>query len=118
MLESRLTRIQVNIKANYVLKGNQGECDIVDISSGGIGISVRQTFVLGDLIHVIFRIPIGSKEEIDFWGIVRNVNSKIIGLKYEEISHDNIDKIDKYLGLLLEQNGKREKENFDTILDK
>lgn len=100
------------------MKGNQGECNIIDISSGGVGISARQTFVPGDLIHVIFRIPSGKKEEIDFWGIVKNVKNNIIGLKYEEISHEDVERIDNYMAILLGQGGKRSNEYFDTILDK
>ena len=116
-MSERLTRIQVYIKGSYELKGNRGECNIVDISEGGIGISVRQTLVLGDLVHVNFRIPIGKEEEVDFWGIVRNVNNNIIGLKYEEITHENIDRIDGYVSLLLTQSGKRAKEDFNTGQD-
>lgn len=41
----RATRIPVNIKAVYYLKSSQGEGRIVDISTGGIGMEVRQIFV-------------------------------------------------------------------------
>jgi hypothetical protein len=117
-LSERLTRIQVYIKGTYELKGNRGDCNIVDISEGGIGLSVRQTLVPGDLVHVNFRIPLGKEEDVDFWGIVRNVNNNIIGLKYEEITHDNIDRIDGYVSLLLNQSGKMSKEDFDAVKDK
>jgi hypothetical protein len=113
-LSERLTRIQVYIKGCYELKGNKGECNIVDISEGGIGIDVRQALVIGDLVHVIFKIPAGKEEEVDFWGIVRNVNNTNIGLKYEEITHDNIGRIDGFVSSLLTQSGKRAKENFES----
>lgn len=108
----RPTRISVNIKTTYTLKGFQGEGHIVDISTGGIGLEVKQIFVLGDLVRLQFRFPNGPGEEVDFWGIVKNVNGSIIGLKYEEISKENVDKIDNYVASLLVQNGRDAKENF------
>ncbi len=106
----RPTRISVNIKASYMLKGFQGDGHIVDISTGGLGLEVKQIFVVGDLVRVIFRIPDAHNEEIDFWGIVRNVTGNVIGLRYEEISKENTEKIDKYVSNLILQSGREFRE--------
>jgi len=108
----RATRISVNIKASYVLKGSQGEGHIIDISTGGLGLEVKQIFVAGDLVRVIFKLPPNFKDEVDFWGIVRNVTGNIVGLKYEEISKENTEKIDRYVSTLILQSGKDSKENI------
>ena len=108
----RATRIPVNIKAVYYLKGSQGEGSIVDISTGGLGMEVRQIFVVGDLLRVIFRIPDAKNEEIDFWGIIRSVSGNSIGINYEEISHENSEKIDRYVSNLLLSNGRTSRESF------
>jgi len=108
----RPTRIAVNIKANYVLKNSQGEGHIVDISTGGIAMEVRQIFVVGDLVRIVFRIPDSASEEVDFWGIVRSVNGNVIGIKYEEISRENMEKIDKYVSSLILETGKAAREPF------
>lgn len=109
---NRATRIPVNIKATYFLKGSQGEGSLVDISTGGVGMEVRQIFVIGDLLRVKFRLPDSKNEEIDFWGIVRSVSGNCIGLNYEEISHENTEKIDRYVSTLLLQNGRNSREAF------
>lgn len=109
----RPTRIGVSIKATYMLKNSQGDGLLVDISTGGVGLEVKQIFVLGDLVRVMFRLPTSPNEEIDFWGIVRNVNGNVIGLKYEEISKGNVDKIDNYVASLLLQNGRDSRENYE-----
>ncbi|MCX7821143.1 MAG: PilZ domain-containing protein [Brevinematales bacterium] len=108
----RATRIPVNIKAIYYLKNSEGEGRIVDISTGGIGMEVRQIFVSGDLVRIVFRIPDQSNVEIDFWGIVRNVTGNLVGINFEEISNENREKIDKYVTNLLLQSGKGAKESF------
>ncbi len=84
----RATRIPVNIKATYYLKDSVGEGRIVDISTGGIGMEVRQLFVVGDLVRIVFRIPDISNGEIDFWGIVRNVTGNLIGINFEEMRRE------------------------------
>ena len=108
----RATRIPVNIKATYFLKNFEGEGRIVDISTGGIGMEVKQIFVVGDLIRIVFRIPDITNPEIEFWGIVRNVNGSLIGINFEEISNENREKIDKYVASLLLQSGKGGKETY------
>ncbi len=107
----RATRISVNIKASYILKGFQGEGHIVNISTGGIGIEVKQIFVIGDLVRVIFKIPGPRNDEVDFWGIVMNITGNVVGLKYEEISKENTEKIDKYVSTLILESGKESREN-------
>ncbi|MEJ5284265.1 MAG: PilZ domain-containing protein [Brevinematia bacterium] len=108
----RATRIPVNIKAVYYLKSSQGEGRIVDISTGGIGMEVRQIFVPGDLVRIVFRIPDQTNAEIDFWGIVRNVTGNLVGINFEEISNENREKIDKYVANLLLQSGRGAKESY------
>ena len=109
----RPTRISVNIKASYYLKNCGGEGNIVDISTGGIAIEVRQIFVVGDLVRIIFRLPDATNEEIDFWGIVRSVNGSIIGIRYEEISNENIEKLEQFVTTLILQSGRSTREPFD-----
>jgi c-di-GMP-binding flagellar brake protein YcgR len=108
----RPTRISVDIKATYMLKGFQGEGRIIDISTGGIGMEIKQIFVLGDLVRIISRLPTSQNEEIDVWGIVRSVSGNMIGLKFEEISKENIEKIDRYVASLLTQSGKAAREDY------
>ncbi len=108
----RATRIPVSIKAVYYLKSSQGEGRIVDISTGGIGMEVRQIFVPGDLVRIVFRIPDQTNAEIDFWGIVRNVTGNLVGINFEEISNENREKIDKYVANLLLQSGRGAKESY------
>ncbi|MGC8765939.1 MAG: PilZ domain-containing protein [Brevinematia bacterium] len=108
----RATRIPVNIKARYYLKNFEGEGRIVDISTGGIGMEVRQIFVPGDLVRIVFRIPDSTNAEIDFWGIVRNVTGNLIGINFEEISNENRERIDRYVGNLLIQSGKSAREDY------
>ncbi len=108
----RATRIPVNIKAVYYLKNFEGEGRIVDISTGGIGMEVRQIFVPGDLVRIVFRLPDQSNNEIEFWGIVRNVSGSLIGINFEEISNENREKIDRYVANLLLQSGKSGREAY------
>jgi hypothetical protein len=108
----RPTRVGVNIKSTYTLKGFSGEGNITDISTGGVGIEVKQIFVIGDLVRVSCRLPEMQDGDIDFWGIVRNVSGNVVGLKYEEISKDTMDKIDKYVGILILKAGRNNRENF------
>jgi c-di-GMP-binding flagellar brake protein YcgR len=107
----RPTRIPVNLKATYYLKDMQGEGRIIDISTGGIGMEVKQIFVVGDLVRIIFRLP-DQGSEIDFWGIVRNVNGNIVGINFEEISNENRERIDRYVASLLLQSGRPPKESY------
>jgi hypothetical protein len=108
----RPTRIGVNIRSTYTLKGFSGEGNITDISTGGVGIEVKQIFVIGDLVRVSCRLPDLQEGDIDFWGIVRNVNGNVVGLKYEEISKEAMEKIDKYVGTLILKSGRTGRENF------
>jgi len=108
----RQTRVTANIPATYYLRGIQGEGHIIDMSVGGIGMEVKQLFVLDDLIRIKFRLPSGNNEEIDFWGIVKNVNGSILGIKYEEISNDAVESINRYMSNQLLTLGKPAKENF------
>ncbi|MGA2140955.1 MAG: PilZ domain-containing protein [Brevinematales bacterium] len=109
----RPTRITVSFKASYILKNCEGEGTIVDISTGGLAIEVKQIFVVGDLVRLIFRLPDSSNAEIDFWGIVKSVNGSMIGLKYEEISNDNIEKLDHFVSNLILQSGRAAREQFE-----
>lgn len=109
----RQTRIAVNLKANYILKNCEGEGTIVDISAGGLAIEVKQIFVIGDLVRIIFRLPDSSNQEIDIWGIVRSVNGSVIGMKYEEISNDNVEIVDRFVANLILQSGRNAKEPFE-----
>ncbi len=109
----RPTRIGVNIKASYTLKNCEGEGIIVDISTGGLAMEVRQIFVIGDLVHVIFRLPDTNNDEVDFWGIVRTVNGNMLGVKYEEISNENIEKLDRFVTSLILTAGRQAREPFE-----
>jgi hypothetical protein len=109
----RPTRIQVNIKANYTLKGFQGEGHIVDVSTGGLGIEVKQIFVIGDLVRIVFRLPNAPNDEVDFWGVVRSVSGNVVGVRYEEISKENMERVDRYVATLILANGKAARENFE-----
>ena len=108
----RATRIPVNIKASYYLQDSEGEGRIVDISTGGVGMEVRQLFVAGDLVRIVFKIPDTTNAEIDFWGIVRNVTGNLVGINFEEISNENRERIDRYVGNLILQSGKNARETF------
>jgi len=108
----RPTRVNVNIKASYSFKGFEGEGIILDISSGGVGMEVKQIFVPGDLVKISFRVPHPVDENVEFWGIVRNVNSNIVGIQYEEISKETKEKIERYLGFILLRTGKPPKESY------
>ncbi len=109
----RPTRITVNLKANYTLRNCEGEGTIVDISTGGLALEVKQIFVIGDLVRIIFRLPDSSNEAIDFWGIVKSVSGNMIGIKYEEISNDNVEKLDHFVGNLILQTGRNAREDFE-----
>lgn len=109
---SRQTRVTANIPASYYLRGIQGEGHITDMSVGGIGLEVKQLFVLDDLIRIKFKLPTGDNQEIEFWGIVKNVNGSILGVKYEEISNDAVEAINHYMSSQLLRLGKSAKENF------
>jgi len=43
---------------------------------------------------------------------VRSVNGNVIGIKYEEISRENMEKIDKYVSSLILETGKAAREPF------
>jgi c-di-GMP-binding flagellar brake protein YcgR len=109
----RPTRIQVNFKANYTLKNCEGEGHIVDISTGGIAMEVKQIFVVGDLVRIVFRLPDSNNDEIDFWGIVRSINGSMLGIRYEEISNENIEKLEHFVTDLILQAGRNARENFE-----
>jgi|GEM_PF-982609 len=113
LMPFRPTRIQVNIKALYSYKGCEGEGTIIDISTGGLAMEVKQIFVPGDLLRIRFRLEGVSATEIDIWGIVRSVNGTLLGIKFEEISNENREKIDQYVTHLLSQKGLPEKEQYN-----
>ena len=92
----RLTRIQVNLRATYYLKGIEAEGQLVDISSGGVGLEVKQIFVEGDILRIKFQ---AGERLIDFWGIAQNVVGNFVGVKYEEISNDTITDMCKFMGV-------------------
>ncbi len=105
----RLTRISVNIPATYVLKGHEAEGKIVDISSGGIGMEVRQIFLVGDLIQIHFPTDVG---QIDFWGIVRRISGNTIGIQFEEISKEQEENLENFVSSLLHERGLRNQEMY------
>lgn len=105
----RLTRIPVNIPATYSLKGHESEGKIVDISSNGLGMEVRQIFVIGDLIRIQFAT---TTDAVDFWGIVRRISGGTIGIQFEEISKENEEKIEEFVNDLLREKNLRKQENF------
>lgn len=109
----RPTRVQVNIKAIYSYKGCEGEGTIVDVSTGGLAMEVKQIFVPGDLLRIRFRLEGISAQEIDIWGIVKSVNGTLLGIKFEEVSNENLEKIDHYVTTLLTQKGLPEREPYD-----
>ena len=109
----RLTRIDVKIPAIYTLKGHESDGLIINISSGGIAMEVRQIFVLGDIIRIQFKLPNNKVNgEVDFWGIVKNVSHGEIGLKFEELSHDMEVKLEEYVNDMLRSRGLAHRENF------
>ncbi len=101
----RPTRISVTIPTIYSYKGCEGRGNIVNISTGGLAMEVKQTFVEGDLLRIRFRLPEVSSEEIDVWGIVCSVNGPILGIKFDEVSNENRRRIDDYVTLLLGEKG-------------
>ncbi|OHD58504.1 MAG: hypothetical protein A2014_01570 [Spirochaetes bacterium GWF1_49_6] len=105
----RLTRISVSIPAVYSWKGSNAEGIIVDISSGGISMDVRQIFVVGDILRVQFR---AGEKLVDFWGIVRNVTGNNIGVKFEEVSNENLETIEKLVDDLLRARGLSSHEDY------
>jgi len=110
-LSLRLTRVNVNIPAVYTLKGSEADAAVVDISSGGVGLEVKQIFVVGDIVRVKFRLTDGRL--IDFWGIVRNVSNNFVGIKYEEISNEAREALDDYVGRMLLQQGLAAREQYN-----
>lgn len=109
----RLTRIDVQIPAVYTLKGMESEGTIINISSGGVAMEVKQIFVLGDILRIQFKFP-GNKNDssVDFWGIVKNVSHGVIGLKFEELSHDMERKLEEYVNDMLRARGLAHQEKY------
>ncbi len=101
----RPTRVEINIPARYTYKDCEGTGTIVDISTGGIAMEVKQIFVPGDLLRVRFRIEEVSATEIDVWVIVCSVSGTTIGCKFDEISQENREKIDRFVTRLLQARG-------------
>lgn len=109
----RLTRIDVRIPVTYTWKGVQADGTVVNISSGGVGIEVKQIFVVGDIIRVQFKLKTEKmNDDVDFWGIVRNVNNGQIGVKFEELSNENREKLEDYVGELLRERGLSQRESY------
>ena len=109
---TRQTRVTANLPATYYLRGIQGEGHITDMSVGGIGLEVKQLFVLDDLIRIKFKLPTSDPVEVDFWGVVKSVNGSILGVKYEEISNEAVEAINHYMSSQLLKLGKPAKESF------
>lgn len=105
----RPTRISVNIPVTYYLKGNEAEGTIVDISSGGVGLEVRQILVNGDIIRINMQL---YGKNVDFWGIVRNVNGNFVGVKFEEISNENRELLLRFIEELIHFHGAGPTEHF------
>lgn len=106
----RLTRVPVNIPAEYEFKKNKGECVIVDFSEGGIAIEVNQIFIEGDLIHI--RAQPTTKLELDIWCVVRNILGRKVGLEFEEISNRMRQDLENYVYNLLSENDKKRYESY------
>ncbi len=109
----RLTRIDVKIPATYTLKGQQSEGLIINISSGGIAMEVRQIFLIGDILRLQFKLP-GNKvqPEVDFWGIVKNVQHGQIGIQFEELSHEMGQLLEEYVNDMLRSRGLTQRESY------
>ncbi len=107
----RLVRVNVNIPVTYIFKGNESDATIVDISSGGVGIEVKQVFAVDDIIRLKFRL--GNGTLIDFWGIVKNVSNNFIGIKYEEISNETCKALENYVNELRLKQGIAAREQYD-----
>lgn len=109
----RATRVPVNIEAIYEFRGNKGKCTILDISETGMRIEVRQVFVPGDIIKVVFPIIYEGKTfTIEAWCIVRNSSGNEIGVEYDELSHENRRKLITYVEQLLLRYGKSKYEPY------
>jgi len=90
----RDSRLPVNIPVVYFLNNKEGAGTIVNMSVSGIGMEVKQSFIEGDLIRIMFKI---TDVVIEFWGIVKNVEGNRLGVKYEEISTNSMDEINNYI---------------------
>ncbi len=110
MNKLRLSRVPVNIEATYYLRNIKGQCTIVDISEGGVGIETNQLFVVGDLVRLVFNLS--DDLHIDMWGIVRNVNGTKVGIEYEELPYEGRESIKRFVANLLIQLGKNKYEPF------
>lgn len=106
----RMTRVTVNVPAEYSFKKNKGDCVIVDFSEGGIGIEANQIFVEGDLIRV--QASLAKSSTLDCWCVVRNVQGRKIGLQFEEISNEMREHLQDYVISLLDTNKKSRYESF------
>lgn len=109
----RLTRIDVKIPCTYTLKNQQSEGLIINISSGGVAMEVRQIFVIGDILRLQFKLP-GNKiqTEVDFWGIVKNVQHGQVGVQFEELSNEMAQVLEGYVNDMLRSRGLAHRESY------
>lgn len=109
----RASRVPVNIEAVYEFKRMKGRCTILDISETGMKVEVRQIFVPGDIIKIVFPIVYEGKPfTIEAWCIVRNSSGNEIGVEYDELSNENKRRLIAYVENLLLRHGKGKYETY------
>ncbi len=89
-------RIRVNLNGTFVILGmdKENECNIVDIGTGGMGILTKTLLYPGDKVKIHFWL---DDKEFYLQGTVSRVSGKNVGLIFEDISTDDIAKIQNYI---------------------
>jgi hypothetical protein len=108
----RDTRVTVDLEASYLLKGNENECEILDISNTGMQIKSRQVLIPGDLLQIKMTL---NSQSVSFFAIVRNGKETVYGVEFEEMHPRVRDIIDEYLGKLFDKHNHKPREKIDLL---
>lgn len=90
-------RIRINnLIANFKISGvpKEYECQILDIGTGGLGLSTTTLLYPGDKIQLNFFLD-GVEFHIN--ATVSRVSGKIVGVVFDEISSNEVAKIQNYI---------------------
>ena len=106
----RDTRIPVEYIAKYSIGNIGGAGLIIDISSNGIALRVKQVFVLGDEVHV--KSIISNDLILELSGTVRSFEGNIVGIKIQTIDPSIHERFKRHIEGLLRLTNKSVVEKY------
>ncbi|MCB1175752.1 MAG: PilZ domain-containing protein [Leptospiraceae bacterium] len=89
-------RANARIEATFLLDGQNQEhsCSVSDLGTGGMSILSKSTLYMGDKIRVQLKV---ATRMLDISCEVVRVSGKSVGLRFVEISPENLERIQEFI---------------------